>query len=286
MKGALVLALALTVAACMSGQTSTTTLSTPDPGVVHVHSLDVVPGDGTLYAATHTGLFTVSEDGSAQRVGERWHDLMGFTVAGPGDLIASGHPDLTDPELSQPGVKPLLGLVASTDGADWEQLSLFGEVDFHALSAAHGKVYGWDSTSGRFMVSDDRLSWDARSELQLADFAVSPDDPNVIVGAAEQGVVRSEDGGSTWQPAADQQLLMLAWDDDGLVGAAPNGALLTSDSAATTWSRRGQLGGQPEALHADSDTLYAAVAGRGVLQSGDRGGTWTVRLPGGEEEHQ
>ena len=40
-----------------------------DPGVVHVHGLGINPADGVLYAATHTGLFTV-RNGGAKRVAE------------------------------------------------------------------------------------------------------------------------------------------------------------------------------------------------------------------------
>ena len=44
----------------------------PEPGVVHVHGLGVDPGDGTLYAATHSGLFRLPASGKpAQRVAMR-----------------------------------------------------------------------------------------------------------------------------------------------------------------------------------------------------------------------
>jgi len=33
----------------------------PDPGVVHAHGLDVDTEDGSLYIATHTGLFRAVE---------------------------------------------------------------------------------------------------------------------------------------------------------------------------------------------------------------------------------
>lgn len=37
-----------------------------DPGLIHVHGLGINPADGTLYAATHTGLFAV-RDGAGER---------------------------------------------------------------------------------------------------------------------------------------------------------------------------------------------------------------------------
>jgi hypothetical protein len=159
-------------AACSQPQAAIT--GSPDPGVVHVHSLALGPGDGALYAATHTGLFKVGEDGRAERVGDRRHDLMGFTAVGPRDFIASGHPDLTGSELNKPDTPPLLGLVTSSDGVEWQPVSLFGQADFHALVAAHDRIYGWDSTGGRFMVTVHRTAWEVRSQVQLLDFAVSP----------------------------------------------------------------------------------------------------------------
>lgn len=83
-----------------------------DPG--WVHGLGVNPADGDVYAATHFGPGRVPQDGEAHRVGDTAHDLMGFTVVGPDDFVASGHPVMTD-ELP-----PLLGLIATTDaGKTW-----------------------------------------------------------------------------------------------------------------------------------------------------------------------
>ncbi len=247
-----------------------------DPGVVHVHGLDVDEDDGTLYAATHTGLFRISE-GVAQRVGQRYHDLMGFTVVGPDDLVASGHPDLRDESLQRLDSPPLLGLVSSPDGGQtWSPLSLLGKTDFHALEAAHGRIYGWDATSGRFMVSADRVSWDTRSSIQLLDFAVDPADPDRIVAGTPEGTVASADGGRTWRRAGDQPVAVLAWSDSDLIAASPEGTVLTRTRNDGEWETLGDLGGQPESLHAEGTIVYASVVDRGILASRDGGRTWTV----------
>ncbi len=73
---------------------------------------------------------------------------MGFAITGPGTFLGSGHPDPREEDVRP----PLLGLIESTDrGQSWERLSLHGEADFHALQAAHGRVYGYDATSGTFI---------------------------------------------------------------------------------------------------------------------------------------
>jgi hypothetical protein len=175
-------------------------------GMEHVHGLGIDPADGRLYAATHFGVFVVDDDGTAQRVGNM-QDTMGFTIAGTSTFLASGHPDFAEDD------EPLMGLIESTDaGRSWQPLSLRGEADFHALRYAHDTVYGYDSTSGTFMTSADRRTWQRLSRLPLRDFAVSPTRPDAIIATTEQGPVRSADGGRTWQhlPGAPA-LLVLAW---------------------------------------------------------------------------
>ena len=261
--------------------------SPADPGIVHVHALALDPADARgLYVATHTGLFHLDGDGRAQRVGDHYHDLMGFTVVSREDFIASGHPDPRSPELQAPGKPPLLGLVHSENGgADWQPVSLLGEVDFHSLEMTHGLVYGYDSTSGRFMVSTDRKTWETRAAGEFLDFAVSPGDPDLVVASTPAGLVRSTDGGRTWTPVsrAGYGYGYLDWAPTGLFGVAADGSVAVSQDAGTTWQQRGTIGGTPEALLADEDLLVAAATDRGIVESRDGGTTWTVRFATGAE---
>ncbi len=149
-------ALALIVlSGCSSGSTTASStagspgreqarLAGADPGVAHVHGLGVDPADGALYAATHFGLFRLPEQGQPTRVAGRMQDTMGFTVVGPSTFLGSGHPD----SQKDPHLPPRLGLIRSTDAAEtWQTVSLTGEVDFHALHAVHGRIYGWDAAA-------------------------------------------------------------------------------------------------------------------------------------------
>ena len=254
-------------------------VSQDDPGVSHVHGLGVDPGDGTLYAATHHGVFRIPERGPATRVADRFQDTMGFTVTGPKRFLASGHPDFSDEELFQEGRDPHLGLIQSTDaGETWKVLSLLGEADFHALAAAHGRIYGYSANSGEFMVSPDGKEWDRRSEIGLISFAVDPDDPEHLVGTTRTGLVISMDGGKNWQPIAGPPLAFLSWDGEGgLWGAGPSGAVHRSADRGSTWELQGRLAGAPEALLVDGAVLYAAVSEEGIFRSHDGGGTWQLR---------
>lgn len=238
--------------------------------ISHVHGLGVDPADGQLYAGTHYGLIRVPEEGVPVRVGDVVQDFMGFTVLGPGHYLASGHPG-----EGQEGPANL-GLIESTDGGrTWQSVSLPGEADFHALEARHGLVYGYHG--GQIMVSEDQRIWDRRAGLALADFAVSAADPDVLLATTEEGLVRSVDGGGSFDPVSGAPLLMLlSWPEEGqLIGVAPDGAVHVSGDAGTTWDQAGSVGERPQALTATESALYVAVEGA-FLVSRDGGKTFAL----------
>jgi len=250
-----------------------------DPGVSHVHGLGVNPADGSLIVATHYGSFRIPADGDdATRIGNSFQDTMGFTVIGPDRFYGSGHPDVAGMQAGQPG---LLGLIESADaGESWSNVSLSGQVDFHALAFAHDHVYGWDSTSQRFMVSADGEEWDARSTLALSGFAVDPDDADHIIAATPDGLTDSTDGGRTWTSTDGPQLLTISWDRDvGLWGADPAGVVWHHE--AGQWDQAGALPGPPQAFLATADGLYSAAHDdddvTGIYRSTDDGRTWQLR---------
>ena len=244
----------ITLSSCGATPDGTAGNAEPLPDFVHVHGLG--RDDSGLYVATHTGLFRV-DGNEVQPIGDKLHDLMGFTVAGDGDLLASGHPDLRDQSLQVDGKPPLLGLVHSSDGITRTPRSLLGDVDFHRIEAAHGQVYGFDSTRGRFMVSADRTTWEVRSANQaIADFAVSPDDPELIVAATEGGTIRSLDGGATWRQVVNpSSYRFLEWIDDALHALAADGKLAVSSTNGASWEPLGTAGGPPEAFLATDDGI-------------------------------
>lgn len=250
--------------------------------VEHVHGLGIDPADGVLYAATHNGLFRIPDGEKATRVADRVQDTMGFTVVGPSHFLASGHPDINDDELRRAGKPPLLGLIESTDaGETWEPVSLLGEADFHALVAAHDRVYGFDATNGRFMVSADKTSWETRSEVGLASFAVDPRNRDRIVATTGDVMMTSVDGGRRWQVADGPSVLFLDWDEaTGLWGLGATGEVYNDPEASGAWTQQANLNGRAEALLARGSDIYAAVMSGGATEirmSTDRGKTWNVR---------
>lgn len=237
----------------------------------HVHGLGVDPASGDLYAGSHYGLIRLPEQGEPIRVANRVQDFMGFTVVGPGNFLASGHPGADQDGPSN------LGLIESTDGGQsWQTRSLAGDADFHALEAKHGLVYGYNA--GQFMVSADKQTWDTRASIALADLAVSPQDPQTVLATTQDGLARSSDGGRTFQLVAGAPLLVLVtWPDAGpLVGVAPDGAVHVSEDGGTSWQARGSAGGAPEALTTSGEDVYVAVEGS-IVESSDGGRTFRNR---------
>lgn len=255
------------------------TLTVEDPGVSHVHGLGMNPADGALYIATHHGTFRLGTDRTVKRVGESYQDTMGFTVAGADRFLGSGHPDSAGFRRGQP---PRLGLIESNDaGSTWRSVSLSGEVDFHGLAFVHGRVYGWDSGSGRFMVSSDSRTWETRSTLPLLSFAVDPANEAHIAGAGQAGLLESLDGGRTWVNKPGPLLQVLSWEaSTGIVGVTEGGAVHRSTDAGGTWPIVGQLAGSPQALLVTAEAWYAAAADAGgttgIYRSSDAGRNWEL----------
>jgi len=203
----------------------------------HLHGIAVDSVDPTrLYLATHHGFFLVSADGTATRLSDNGNDYMGFTPhpTNPDVFFASGHP-------SQGGNT---GFIQSVDGGrTWKQLSagVGGPVDFHQMD-------------------------------------VSRVDPNRIYGVF-RGLQVSEDGGNTWQMAGKTppklfDLAASANDADTLYAATQQG-LLISGNRGKTWKPAHFNQSPASMVHAASDgSVYAFVAGLGLLRSPDDSMRW------------
>lgn len=255
--------------------------SASDAGPVHVHGLGVDPADGALFIATHTGLYRSGEGASrSERVGDSRQDTMGFTIVGEGRFLGSGHPDLRE------DLPPLLGLIESTDeGRSWESISLLGDADFHVLRAAGERVYGYDSSNDRLMVSEDagRTWGEVERPAPLVDLAADPTDGRHVVAAGasdlSQGLYESRDGGQSWERIGDQ-VGYLAWPvPDRLFLVDGAGDVYLSSDGGSRFARRGSIGGQPAAFlgRGPAVELFVALHDGTIKRSTDDGATWTIR---------
>jgi hypothetical protein len=245
--------------------------------VHHIHGLGVGPSNGTLYVATHSGLFQApSGERQMHRIGDSAQDIMGFSVVDEDRFIGSGHPDPSD--SSSP---PNLGLIESRDaGKTWKNVSLLGEADFHVLRSSNQRTYGFNGIEGRLMVSTDGgRRWTRRTPpAAMFDLAIDPRSPDRIVASTERGVFSSTNAGKSWRPLRDDTAGLLAWPTpDRLYLVDGQGQLQRSGDGGRQWQPAGSIGGQPAAFIAHESELYVALTDSTVKRSTDGGATWTVR---------
>jgi hypothetical protein len=267
-----VLAVIVLVAAACGGGDEADGVTDPPPQ--HVHGLGINPADGALYIATHTGLFRMEAGSdSGERVGNSLQDTMGFAVVGPDRFLGSGHPDLRQ------DLPPLLGLIRSDDaGMTWDNVSLLGKADFHALRVRGERIVGYDASNGRLMRSQDGgETWSTDvPPAQIGDLVVHPDEPQRYIASSAAGLLRSADDGRTWTRLSGGGLVLLWPERDALYGLTPEGDVELSRDGGASWATVGALGGQPAAATAtDRDTLIVALHDGRIVSSADAGATWT-----------
>ncbi len=269
---AVVLAIGVVSAFAMTrGDDSRTTSTAGGIDVGHIHGIGVDPADGQLYVGAHSGLFRVSPDGDVEPVGAARHDLMSFTVTGPGRFVASGHPEYGS------DLPVHLGLVESSDGeGSWESVSLSGEADFHALEVApDGRYWGADSVSGTLITSTDAETWTTVAQEPLLDLAIDPAGGDAVLATTGTGELKRFDAAGASAVVPDTPTLVLVdWPaPDQLVAVAPDGTVQVSTTSGETWTAAGQVPGQPSALEAAPDAWYVATD-QGLFSSDDEGATW------------
>lgn len=240
-----------------------------EPGMSHVHGLGTNPGDNATYVATHSGVFRVA--GATVRVANRYQDTMGFTVVGADHFLGSGHPDLADESL-----QTHLGLIESTDAArTWQEISLGGEADLHALDSGPGGIFAFDALSGRLMSSPDGAEWDVIAEGAVADVAADPERSGSVMVTTPDGELVAYDGrgGGVMLPQAPP-LALIDWPrSELLVGVAPDGQWYRSDDRGMSWQEVGTPLGAPQAADASGEAWLLATE-EAVLRSADEGRTW------------
>ena len=193
----------------------------------HIHNIVVV--DDQVYAGSHEGLYAQSHDNQWSRVSGEF-DVMALAEVS-GTLLASGHPgdgfDLPEP----------IGLVSSLDGGQtWSPTSLTGDVDFHLLEASGETIIGVAANYGVLVKSSDAgVTWTTLDVPALTDLAIDPENQNSVWLATDQGLQRSNDGGSTFTlHTTSVSAVLLDWSETGLYGATAD-TVWRWDNASEDW---------------------------------------------------
>ena len=203
-----------------------------------------------LYAATGDAIATLVPDGNGWSVR--------ISLAGSGAQCLAVAP--ADPETVYAGLRDG-GVRRSTDaGCTWLDCGLPAPQVFSlAVSAADGAVYAGTEPSALYRSEDRGEVWrELRGLLDLPSrptwsfpprpwtshvrwIAPSPHDPDVVLAGIELGgLMRSTDGGETWEdhrPGAQRDVHSLAWHprEPGRAYEAGGGGAAWSDDHGASW---------------------------------------------------
>ncbi len=179
-----------------------------DPGdpneisLMHIHGLGYSEHGEQILVPSHMGL-TVYSNGKWMAPTGELHDFMGFATVDDG-FYSSGHPP-DGSTLENP-----LGLVVSRDeGRSLEFLDLYGESDFHGLTAGYKThaiyvvntaVNSRMKSKGLFYTLDEAKTW-AQSEMNGISLAPStmaahPTNDAIVAVGNQQGTYLSTDYGN------------------------------------------------------------------------------------------
>lgn len=252
----------------------------------HFHGIAVnVKDPSRIYLATHHGLYLLGLDGKARAISETRDDFMGFTThpSDPSILYASGHPTSGGN----------LGFISSTDGGrSWSKLSngIGGPVDFHQMDVSKTDprvIYGVYGDLQRS--SDSGKTWTrvGPPPQSIIALAASSRDANTLYAATQDGLLRSADGGRTWQPAhtLKRPVTMVQVTRDGKIYAFIIGlGLIHATENELTWRVVSNTFGDQYILHLATDPtderkLFAVIFDpqtktQAVLASRDSGASW------------
>jgi mono/diheme cytochrome c family protein len=200
----------------------------------HIHGIAPHPTrPGTIYLATHEGLFLASEDRTAVRISESRDDLMSL-AAHPTDaavLYASGHP-------------PGGGNLSADGGRTWtERRRIPSDVFALAASAKDPNALYAATRTGILFSIDGGRRWQTLSDKpNPATVAHVSPDGTVHAYVVGMGLIESRDPGTGWKQVYNQfgeqvlrQLVVEPGDAQRMYALNQFGRLLTSRDAGASW---------------------------------------------------
>jgi photosystem II stability/assembly factor-like uncharacterized protein len=271
-----------------------------------IHGVGVFPTgkDGSLYLATHNGLFKKDKGNPSGwvEVGNDKSDLMGFTInpGKEGVMYSSGHP--------QSGGN--LGFRVSSDyGVTWQNVSDVTNppIDFHAMTMGSNPeiIYGASGMGDNiYMTRDEGKTWTTTSPPngeRVFMLAANQTDSDILYASTASGLFSSNDQGNNWQKTNTSELIGygalvtgLGLSPDGKTAYAfvipsqgEDGYIIKSSDGAKTWTNTdGQISGAKylgKFAFGKNGEVYATVnqdtpngAASSVYKSGDEGKRWIL----------
>jgi len=250
----------------------------------YVNALDVDPATGDFLLTTNRGFFRIAAKTrkvervrgtiTVRKASSTVGTFLELVSTGPGRLLGSGHPDESG------ALPPFLGLIASADGGrSWKSVSRLGEADFHKVVLKHDRFYGFDAVLGAMLISKDggrRFVERFTPPGLVIDFEVDPEDPDHLLAATENRLVRSTDGGERWRPVDTGDAIRLVWPaPDALYRAQRDGTIERSRDGGAQWDLVGKVRGEPYKFKAlGPEKLRLALSDGTIVATEDGGKKW------------
>ncbi len=201
-----------------------------------------------------------------------------------------------DELMDQSSIGRAFRLTLAVQEAPWTRL---GSVGAAAMSASdpHFLLVGLQK-KGAFYSSDGGTSWKfllSLAQRSVKFFQIDPTNPATIYADTDSTLLKSSDGGVTWQKITSglpQPLAIMRLDFDPVhshkLWLATTKGLYRSENGGQSWQPAGVLPGWREdrtitKICVDpfsSTTLYCATLGRYLYKSNDGGTTWEMKRNG------
>ncbi|OUS75759.1 hypothetical protein B1748_15125 [Paenibacillus sp. MY03] len=268
-----------------------------DPVILtHIHGLGYSSDGQHIYIPAHDGLRKFSQGKWGEISGYK-HDYMGFSMV-DGGFYSSGHPSL-DSDLKNP-----LGIVKSADsGKSLEHLDLYGQIDFHLLSASYmgQTIYAFNPEPnarlkkvGLYYTLDETKNWQ-QSEMngvteEVVAMSAHPYEDAVVAVGTEKALYVSTDYGNRFEKLADIPVTAVAYSLEGqlYVGGYQDKGVMFKMGAENTLNQLTL----PELIDdapsyiainpVDERELVFTTVNKDVYLSNDQGVTWIKIADQGE----
>jgi hypothetical protein len=263
--------------------------------LIHIHGLGYSSDGQRIMIPAHDGIKVYSQGYWSDGEGEK-HDYMGFSAVDNG-FYSSGHP------ADGSNKKNPFGLVKSSDeGKSVETLALYGEYDFHLMSASYKKhtIYAIDpirmsgsnttfSSGGLYYTKDEGKTW-VKTEMkgvngESVSLAAHPSNDAVVAVGTSNGIYLSMNYGQSFEALLPgTQVTSLFFNDQGAlyIGGYKEGASLLQLDMSTKKTIEIKI----PALNKDAIQYFAqnpvnnkelvfSTFNKDIYLSGDDGQGWT-----------
>jgi Secretion system C-terminal sorting domain/IPT/TIG domain len=171
--------------------------------------------------------------------------------------------------------------VSSDDGATWNQFTTTQLPDGSAIRmmVSSGSALIGDSYSGIWLSMDDGATW--AKKYTTGTIQTYASNGSVVLAARDNDVLRSNDGGETWdQTAIGQNVRHLAFSATAAYALTSDGDIFKSTDSGVTWVKKyhGSYFYAANGLGANGTFVYATFF-NGLAVSGDNGDTWWIKTP-------